>query len=75
MRSFRKFLLKLLGICSVIYGLLFVVFYFDLDGKFMYYIWEPMMVKRYDNMKRPDTTAMPYSMKDKVAPDEYTSIS
>ena len=74
MKGLGKFLLKLIGICGVIYGLLFTVFYWDLDGKFLYYIWEPLMVKRFDNMKRPDTTAMPYSMKDKVAPGEYTVI-
>ena len=50
---------------------LFAVFYFDLDGKFLYYIWEPLMIKRFDNMKRPDATAMPYSMKESV---EDTSL-
>ena len=50
----------------MVYGILFAVFYYDLDGKFMYYIWEPLMIKRFDNMKRPDATAMPYSMKESV---------
>ncbi|ADL34508.1 hypothetical protein bpr_I1772 [Butyrivibrio proteoclasticus B316] len=74
MKSFLRFLGKLIGIGAVIYGILFAVFYWDLDGKFMYYIWEPMMVKRFDNMKRADNTSIPYLQKDKVAPDEYTQI-
>ena len=64
MRFILKLFFKLFRIALFIYGILFAVFYFDLDGKFLYYIWEPLMVKRYDNMKRPDTTAMPYSMKE-----------
>lgn len=74
MKSIGKFFKKLLGIWAVIYWVLFAVFYFDLDGKFLYYIWEPLMVKRYDNMKRLDNTNMPYFKKDKVAPAEYTQI-
>lgn len=66
MNKFIKFLFKLVGIAALVYGALFAVFYYDLDGKFMYYIWEPLMIKRFDNMKRPDTTAMPYSMKESV---------
>ena len=74
MSSVFKFIKKLVKILAVIYGILFVVFYWDLDGKFMYYIWEPMMVKRYDNMERRDGTVIPYFNKDKVAPREYTEI-
>ncbi len=66
MKMITKFFLKLLGIAAAIYGILFAIFYFDLDGKFLFYIWEPLMVKRFDNMKRPDNTAMPYSMTDSV---------
>ena len=74
MKKFCRFLFKLIGILAVIYGILFAVFYWDLDGKFMYYIWEPLMVKRFDNMKRADNTQLPYMMKDSVAPREYTEI-
>ena len=74
MNSIWKLLGKFLGFTAVVYGILFAVFYWDLDGKFMYYIWEPMMVKRFDNMKRADNTATPYLQKDKVSPDEYTQI-
>jgi hypothetical protein len=66
MRNIIKFLLKLIRIALFIYGILFAVFYWDLDGKFMYYIWEPFMIKRFDNMKRPDATGTPYSMKESV---------
>lgn len=74
MKAIGKFLLKLLKIGAVIYAILFAVFYFDLDGKFLYFIWEPMMVKHYDKMERPDNTGMPYGKKEKVAPREYTEI-
>ena len=71
MSKILKFFFKLFRIAALIYGILFAVFYFDLDGKFLYYIWEPLMIKRFDSMKRPDTTAMPYSMKESV---EDTSL-
>ncbi len=74
MKKLGKILLKILGIFALIYGALFAVFYWDLDGKFMYYIWEPLMIKHYDNMKRADNTQLPYMMKDAVAPAEYTEI-
>ena len=66
MSKILKFFFKLFRIAALIYGILFTVFYFDLDGKFLYYIWEPLMIKRFDNMKRPEATAMPYSMKESV---------
>lgn len=74
MNKLAKIFIKLFSICAAIYGALFAIFYFDLDGKFLFYIWEPMMVKHYDNMKRKDTTQMPYLVKEKVSPDEYTQI-
>ena len=66
MKKIMKFLFKLLRMAALIYGILFAVFYYDLDGKFMYYIWEPLMIKRFDNMKRPDTLTTPYEAKDPV---------
>ncbi len=66
MKTLFRFLFKIIKIAALVYGILFAVFYYDLDGKFMYYIWEPLMIKRFDNMKRPDATAMPYSMKEAV---------
>ena len=66
MKKITKFFLKLLGIAAAIYGILFAIFYYDLDGKFLFYIWEPLMVKCFDNMKRPDNTKTPYSMPENV---------
>ncbi len=69
MNKLTKFFFKIFGIFAVIYGILFAVFYFDLDGKFLFYIWEPMMIKRYDNMKRKDNTLTPYTKKENVSED------
>ena len=66
MKAIGKFFFKLVKIAVVIYAVLFAVFYWDLDGKFLYYIWEPFMIKRFDNMKRTDTLKTPYTMKDNV---------
>jgi hypothetical protein len=74
MKAIGRFLCKLIGFLAIVYAALFAVFYWDLDGKFMYYIWEPLMIKRFDNMKRADNTTIPYFQKDKVAPSEYTEI-
>jgi len=41
---------------------LFAVFFFDLDGKFLFYVVEPTLKKHYDNMPRRDMTKMPYEM-------------
>jgi len=35
-----------------VYALLFVVFFFDLDGKLLYYVVEPTLCKHYDNLPR-----------------------
>ena len=43
-------------------ALLFVVFFFDLDGKFLFYVYEPFMKKHYDEMDRRDMTKMPYEI-------------
>ena len=56
----KKIILKLMAIAAAIYGLLFAVFYFDLDGKLLYYVWEPLICKHYDRMKRRDNTRTPY---------------
>ena len=62
----KKILLKILGIAALVYAGLFAVFFFDLDGKFIYYVFEPMMVKHYDRMERKDNTVTPYDMKEDV---------
>lgn len=62
----KNIILKLIGILGLIYAGLFVVFFFDLDGKFLYYVFEPFMVKHYDKMERKDNTTTPYDMKEDV---------
>ena len=57
-----KFFLKLLGIFVLLNGLLFVVFFFDLDGKLMFNVVEPFLKKHYDNMPRRDRLQEPYDM-------------
>ena len=61
-----KFIWRLLKILGIAYIILFVVFFFDLDGKFLFYVWEPMMVKRFDKMQRKDATVTPYEQKASV---------
>ncbi len=39
-----------------------MVFFFDLDGKFLFYVYEPFMKKHYDEMPRKDMTTMPYQI-------------
>ncbi|MBP5170424.1 MAG: hypothetical protein ILP14_14680 [Oscillospiraceae bacterium] len=66
-----KLFLKLLGIGAAGIAVLFVVFFFDLDGKLMYYVVEPFLVKHYDKMERKDTLKdSPYSV-DKYPKREF----
>ena len=66
-----KLLLKLFGIGLGALAVLFVVFFFDLDGRFLYYVVEPLLVKHYDKMERKDTLKdSPYSV-DKYPKYEY----
>ena len=37
---------KLFAILAAIYAVLFSVFFFDLDGKLLYYVVEPFLVKQ-----------------------------
>lgn len=62
----KKVIFKIFGILAAVWGVLFAVFYFDLDGKFFYYIWEPLMIRHYDRMERKDNTKTPYDMKESV---------
>ena len=62
MCKFGKFLLKLLAVGVVLNVGLFCVFFFDLDGKFLFYVYEPFMKKHYDEMPRKDMTKMPYQI-------------
>ena len=58
-----KILGKLAAVFAAVYAVLFAVFYFDLDGKFLYYVYEPLMIKHFDKMKHKDITDIPYGMK------------
>lgn len=60
MRSLFKVIRKIVGALAAVYAALFAVFYFDLDGKLLYYIVEPFMQKRFDNMERRDPMSVPY---------------
>ena len=57
-----KFFLKLLGILFVANAALFVVFFFDLDGKLLFNVVEPFLKKHYDNMERKDVLQEAYDM-------------
>ena len=61
-----KLLWPILKILGFAYLILFVVFYFDLDGKLLYTVVEPNLARRYDKMQRPDNTKTPYEAKDPV---------
>ena len=53
-----------------LFAVLFAVFFFDLDGKLMFYVVEPFLKKHYDNMDRKDTLKAPYDI-DKFPKYEY----
>ena len=58
----KKFLLKFIGIFVALNALLFVVFFFDLDGKLLFNVVEPFLKNQYDNIDRKDVLKQPYSM-------------
>ena len=72
MKKLGKFFLKLLGVCLVLNVGLFLVFFFDLDGKLLFNVVEPFLKKHYDNMERRDTLKTPYDM-DKFPKYDYNS--
>ena len=57
-----KFFLKLLGIFLLLNVGIFVIFFFDLDGKLLFNVVEPFLKNHYDNMKRVDHLQDPYEM-------------
>ena len=60
MKTLFKILGKVLLIAGGLYALLFVVFFFDLDGKAIFYGAEPFLAKHYDKMERRDPLKVPY---------------
>ena len=59
-----KTIKRIVGLLAAVYAGLFCVFYFDLDGKLLYYVVEPFMKNHFDNMKRRDPHDVPYDMLD-----------
>ena len=62
MKKVFKILGKILLVVGGIYAALFAVFFFDLDGKALFYGVEPFLVKHYDKMERKDPLKAPYEM-------------
>jgi hypothetical protein len=60
----KKIIKRTLGLAAAAYAGLFCVFYFDLDGKLLYYVVEPFMKNHFDNMERRDPHTVPYDMLD-----------
>ncbi len=62
-----KLIFKIVRIFAIVYAALFAVFYFDLDGKLLYYVYEPLMCRHYDNIEnRRNIVDIPYDMKDEI---------
>ena len=62
MKKVFKILGKILLILGGVYAALFAVFFFDLDGKALFYGVEPFLVKHYDKMERKDPLKAPYEI-------------
>ncbi|MBQ8924670.1 MAG: hypothetical protein IJ771_00005 [Clostridia bacterium] len=62
-----KIIFKIIRIFAIVFAALFAVFYFDLDGKLLYYVYEPLMCKHYDNIEgRRNIVEIPYDMKEDI---------
>ena len=62
MCKFGKFLLKFCGIFLALNVGLFLIFFYDLDGKLLFNVVEPFLKNHYDNMDRKDAVQSPYDM-------------
>ena len=60
--KFMKFLLKFCGVFALLNVGLFLVFFFDLDGKLLFKVVEPFLKNHYDNMERKDVIQEAYDM-------------
>ena len=65
MKKALKVLCKIAKIGMLVYAGLFAVFYFDLDGKLLFRVVEPTLVKHYDAMERRNPLEVPYEMTEK----------
>lgn len=61
MKKIKKHFFRLLIFAGIMYVLLFIVFWFDLDGKLLFHKVEPMLKKYYDGMERRDPLERIYS--------------
>ncbi len=62
MKKLKKALLKLCLIFVLLNVGIFMIFFFDLDGKLLFNVVEPFLKKHYDNMERRDTLSEAYDM-------------
>ncbi len=62
MKKIKKALLKFCLIFVLLNVGLFVIFFFDLDGKLLFNVVEPFLKKHYDNMERKDVLKEPYEL-------------
>ena len=62
LKAVKKLILKLFLLCLGALAVLFAIFFFDLDGKLLFYVVEPFLKKHYDNMERKDKLQDIYSM-------------
>ena len=62
MKKLKRALLKFCLIFVLLNVGLFVIFFFDLDGKLLFNVVEPFLKKHYDNMERRDVLNTPYEM-------------
>ena len=69
-KALFKLFLKLFGICFAAIAVLFTIFFFDLDGKLLFYVVEPFLKKHYDDMERKDALKDFYDV-DKYPKREY----
>ncbi len=60
MKALWKTLKILFFLLSGLYIILFIVFWFDLDGKAIYYVVEPFLQNHYDKMERKDPLTKSY---------------
>ena len=69
----KNFVTRALGVGAVAYAALFAVLFFDLDGKFLFNVFEPFVKNHYDNMERKDILKMPYDI-DKYPAYKYDEV-
>ncbi len=63
-KKVKKIVGRTVGTLFAVYAGLFCVFYYDLDGKLLYYVVEPFMKNHFDNMERRDPHTVPYAQID-----------